>query len=165
MRVYPTGNQKGKGHVSAFVFFDSTDPNLRLEVKVGILVSGRKEHKEEVTIKVGKGSTFHFGNGIGRSKFCEMSDVFTKTKTIVAFKVEVLQVIEQNGDKKITSHPAGRKEYAHKSKAELKQLWKATKQEEKEMERGNKSNKWFSLIFVFVCFLIPLLFCLFKEYL
>jgi hypothetical protein len=147
LSLYPTGNEEGKGHVSAFITFESTNPNLLLEVKIAIQITGQKEHTIDDIIEVGRGGKVNFDWEWGWFKFCEVANIFTQPKTVLGFTVTVLRIVEYRENNEVITFPVGRREYIFYSEEEAKQR-KATyetetkeksKQQDKEVQ--NQKNQ------------------------
>lgn len=96
IQIYPNGDTRAKGTLSAYVLFNSTDPNITLEAAIGIQINNQAQgiRGGEVILTpflIGKDTQSPFGQRQGRgwANLCEIGEVFKEPKTTVQYVVKV----------------------------------------------------------------------------
>jgi hypothetical protein len=115
LQIYPTGDKDGKGHVSAYVCFSSTNPTISMEMTLSINIHGKDQFEQKADITVGDNNTVKFGRGWGWPKMCKIGNIFEEPKTTLNFRVSVWKYTEKKGNEgfmfEVTTRPTGEQDY------------------------------------------------------
>eukprot|EP00026_Physarum_polycephalum_P018245 Phypoly_transcript_19762.p1 GENE.Phypoly_transcript_19762~~Phypoly_transcript_19762.p1 ORF type:complete len:172 (+),score=23.47 Phypoly_transcript_19762:188-703(+) len=115
LQIYPTGVADGKGHVSAYVCFKSTNPTISMELTVSISIHGTEQFEQKADITVGDNSLVKFGRGWGWPKMCKIQNIYEEPKTTLQFRVSVWKYTEKKGTEgfllDVTTRPTGEQDF------------------------------------------------------